>query len=93
MLNRVAPQAPPALALTGVETALLDRLVPDRESPRSQARPALSPYLTKVARLGGYLARGKDPPPGNMVIWRGLSQLTDIVLGATLMQPSPAVGK
>jgi hypothetical protein len=22
-----------------------------------------------------------DPPPGNTVIWRGLSRLTDIVLG------------
>jgi hypothetical protein len=92
MLNRVAPQAPPALALTGVETALLDRLVPDKESPRSR-RQALSPYLTKLARLGGYLARSRDPPPGTMVIWRGLSRLTDIVLGATLRQPSPAVGK
>lgn len=93
MLNRVAPQAPPALALTGVETALLDRLVPDpdKASPRSKGQ-ALSPYLTKLARLGGYLARSRDPPPGTMVIWRGLSRLTDIVLGATL-QPSPAVGK
>jgi hypothetical protein len=92
MLNRVSPQAPSALALTGVETALLDRLVLDKRSPRS-GRQALSPCLTKVARLGGYLARSRDPPPGTMVIWRGLSRLTDIVLGATLMQTSPAVGK
>lgn len=34
MPNRIAPQASPALALTGVETALLDRLVPDKERPR-----------------------------------------------------------
>jgi len=31
--------------------------------------------------LGGYLARSSDPPPGNVVIWRGLSRLTDIELG------------
>lgn len=30
---------------------------------------------------GGYLARTHDPPPGNTVIWRGLSRLTDIELG------------
>jgi len=36
------------------------------------------PYLT---RLGGYLARAKDPPPGNTVMWRGVSRLTDIELG------------
>ncbi|MBI1777533.1 MAG: hypothetical protein HYR63_22200, partial [Proteobacteria bacterium] len=36
----------------------------------------------KIARLGGYLARANDPPPGNTVMWRGLSRLTDIALGA-----------
>jgi alpha-glucosidase len=38
-------------------------------------------YITKLARLGGYLARAHDPPPGNTVIWRGMSRLTDIELG------------
>lgn len=41
----------------------------------------LSAYLTKRARLGGYLAKSKDPPPGNMVMWRGLSRLKDIGIG------------
>jgi hypothetical protein len=36
--------------------------------------------LTKIARLGGYLARANDPPPGNTFMWRGLSRLTDIEL-------------
>ena len=39
---------------------------------------------SKIARLGGYLARAKDPPPGNIVMWRGLTRLNDITLGATL---------
>lgn len=81
MLNRSAPDAPPALALTATEVALLDRLVNDKPKPR---RKTLSHYLTKVARLGGYLARAKDPPPGNTVMWRGLSRLTDITLGAVV---------
>jgi hypothetical protein len=42
---------------------------------------SLSFYLTKMARLVGYLARSRDPPPGSLVIWRGLSRLTDIELG------------
>jgi hypothetical protein len=37
--------------------------------------------LTKIARLGGYLARAQDAPPGHLVMWRGLSRLTDIELG------------
>lgn len=44
----------------------------------------LGSYLIKLARLGGFLARSSDPPPGNMVIWRGLSRLADIQLGAAI---------
>ena len=79
MLNRAAPAAPPDIALTKIEIGLLDSLIKDR-GPRR--RKTLSHYLTKLARLGGYLARANDPPPGNTVIWRGLSRLTDIELGA-----------
>ena len=81
MMNRVAPVAPPSVALTRVETQLLDRLLP--EVPKRR-KATLSTYLIKIARLGGYLARTKDPPPGNIVMWRGLSRLTDIELGFLL---------
>jgi hypothetical protein len=81
MLNRSAPDALPTLALTATEIALLDRLVNDRSQTRCKT---ISHYLTKIARLGGYLARANDPPPGNTVMWRGLSRLTDIALGAAV---------
>jgi hypothetical protein len=57
------------VALTRTEINLLDRLVNDRGKafPR---RKTIGTYLTKIARLGGYLARATDPPPGNMVMWR-----------------------
>ena len=45
---------------------------------------SLATSLAKLARLGGYLARAGDSPPGNRVIWRGLSRLTDIELGFTI---------
>jgi hypothetical protein len=80
MLNRSAPNAQPTLALTPTEIVVLDRLVNDR----SHRGKTLSHYLTKIARLGGYLARTSDPPPGNTVMWRGLSRLTDIALGAVV---------
>ncbi|WP_283812837.1 IS4 family transposase [Bradyrhizobium cytisi] len=78
MLDRSAPDAPPTLVLTATEIGVLDRLVNDKP----KARKTLSHYLIKIARLGGYLARASDPPPGNTVMWRGLSRLTDIALGA-----------
>jgi hypothetical protein len=82
MINRSLPQAEPDLVLTKLEIKLLDQLVPNRGPPPTGT--SLSKYLTKIARLGGYLARANDPPPGNIVMWRGLARLTDIKLGATL---------
>jgi hypothetical protein len=80
MMNRCAADAPPELALTKVEIQLLDQRVKDK--PGQAAPPkTLSTYLIKVARLGGYLARAKDPPPGNQVIWKGMSRLMDMELG------------
>jgi hypothetical protein len=81
MMNRVAPVASPMVALTRIETQLLDRLVPTTPERR---KATLSTYLIKIARLGGYLARRSDSPPGNTVMWRGLSRLTDIELGFLL---------
>ena len=91
MMRRVAPDAAAKLVLTGVGIALLDRLVPDKghEPPGAGT---LSSYLIKLARLGGYLARAKDPPPGSTVMWRGLSRLTDIKLGVMLADASPRCG-
>ena len=83
MLNRVEPNLEPALVLSELETSILDRLIPNPAHHPPTAR-TLSLYLTKIARLGGYLARAKDPPPGNIVMWRGLSRLSDIAIGATL---------
>jgi hypothetical protein len=80
MFNRSASDAPALIAFTDTECRLLDHLVPDKPKSNS-ARKSLSSYIVKVARLGGFLARASDSPPGNMVMWRGLSRLTDIVLG------------
>lgn len=81
MMNRVDPCAPPDLVFTPLELQLLDRLHTHGTDPPGEG---LSAYCIKLARLGGYLARAHDRPPGNMVIWRGVSRLTDIQLGFLL---------
>jgi hypothetical protein len=86
MINRVAPDTQPQSAFTEAEISVIDRAVRDR--PTLPAEKTLSHYLLKVACLGGYLARARDRPPGNTVMWRGWSRLMDIMLGANLMQPS-----
>jgi len=66
-----------------LELDLLDRVKPETTGANA-ADKTLSHYLTKIARLGGYLGRSNDPPPGNIVMWRGLARLTDITLGSSL---------
>ncbi|MCP4184181.1 MAG: hypothetical protein GY761_12835 [Hyphomicrobiales bacterium] len=83
MINRSAPMASPQLALTDVEITTPDRLQHDKEL---NSIKSLSCYIIRIARLGGYLARVDDPPPGNMVIWRGWRRLNDIMLGATIAE-------
>jgi hypothetical protein len=68
MASRATPEAPAELALTDEEVEILDRLSWDTEPP---TRRTLSHYLVAIAKLGGYLARAKDPPPGNMVAGAG----------------------
>ena len=82
MINRVAENAKPEIAFTPLEINLLHRLTPRRSAKKPAA--TLRDCLTQLARLGGYLARAGDSPPGNMVIWRGMTRLTDIELGFQL---------
>jgi len=79
MLNRTRPHASPDEAFTELDQYLLDELLPDK--PIASTRPTLAHSIVKLARLGGYLARSHDSPPGNTVMWRGLFRLTDIELG------------
>jgi hypothetical protein len=81
MLNRSTRQAKAAIAFTPLEIKLLNRLAPERQHPGSDRPPSLQSCLLQLARLGGYLNRAGDAPPGNTVIWRGMSRLTDIEIG------------
>jgi hypothetical protein len=86
MSNRVNPDAPAEMALTRPEIQIFDRLETSTAA-HSEARtpkPTVSRYLVAIAKLGGYLGRTNDPPPGNTVLWRGLTRLTDIHLGYEL---------
>ncbi len=80
IINRVSRTASPFLALTNIEINLLDNL----SKKNVKKKKDLSHYLLIIAKLGGYLDRSNDGPPGNIVMWRGLSRLTDIRLGFDL---------
>lgn len=79
MVQRTDPEITAQAAITVQERRVLDKLfgIPEKAGN-------LSTYLIRIARLGGYLARASDPPPGNTVMWRGVTRLTDIHLGFLL---------
>jgi len=81
MVNRVSSSLPARLVFTNTELKLLEHLVPTRRRARGKT---VGDFLTRLARLGGYLDRARDGPPGNMVLWRGMARLTDIHIGYCL---------
>lgn len=81
MVHRTNPKTSADTVFTETEIAILNHVSGDSEQslPKNVAH-----YLLVVAKLGGYLARKHDGPPGNTVIWRGLSRLTDIHFGVEI---------
>lgn len=63
------------------EMKLLEHLEPMKDDSESRS---VGDFLIRLAKLGGFLGRSRDAPPGNMVLWRGIARLTDIHLGFSL---------
>jgi hypothetical protein len=81
MINRISPGSTAKTVFTETEMRLLDHLI---SAKNKSQKKTIKKYLTLLAKLGGYLDRSHDPPPGNMVVWRGFRRLTDIHLGFSL---------
>ncbi|WP_347336739.1 IS4 family transposase [Bradyrhizobium neotropicale] len=86
MSARAQPDARPETVLTPAEIETLDRIDAARSKPRILRR-TLATYLLQIAMLGGYLARTRDHPPGNIVVWRGLTKLQDVAFGIAIGSP------
>ena len=83
MINRSAPDVDAGIVFTECEQEILDFPIPNRV-PSLPGSNMLGIYLIKVAKLGGYLTRGCDPPPVNTVMWRGMARLIDITFGSEI---------
>ena len=69
----------------------LDGCRTESHAVRCQVQPSPPPQtlhdaLHMLAKLGGYLARVHDPPPGNLILWRGLAPLTNTQIGFLIAQ-------
>jgi len=77
---RVNPDCPCSTVLEDHEWRALYIATHHRAVPHGYI-PSLTDAVLWIAKLGGYLGRKSDSPPGIIVLWRGLSRLNDIAFG------------
>jgi hypothetical protein len=78
MASRTAPKLSCETAFAPQEWKATYLVVKRKRPPRRP--PPLAEILVMVARLGGYLARKGDGPPGPKAVWIGLQRVQDFVL-------------
>lgn len=76
-LGRETPAVPCTVYFEEHEWKALWAYVTKQPEP-PPAPPSLQVAMEQVARLGGWLGRASDGPPGVQVLWRGLERLDDI---------------
>jgi len=86
---RKRPDAPCTVVFSDVEWQILCRYYTGTAPPDEP--PRLKDVILWLAQMGGFLGRKNDGEPGVKVLWRGLTRMQDIVIGALLM--SGDVGK
>jgi hypothetical protein len=90
---RLEPEAPADDEFSNEELDVLRRYrqehLPDHDHGPLQS---IGEAVYVLARIGGYLGRRHDGPPGAQVIWRGLRGLHDLVRGYRLAHAVPPSG-
>ena len=78
MMGRTVPELSCEAAFAPEEWKAAYLVTKRKKPPRRP--PSLGEILVMVARLGGYLARKGDGPPGPKAIWIGLQRVRDFAL-------------
>jgi len=83
LIARTDPAAPCSTLLADHEWKVLF-LKANKNKPLPKKPPHIGDVVIWVAKLGGYLARGNDGPPGTITLWRGWKRLADLTEGWNL---------
>ncbi len=81
LFGREMPELPGDVLFSDNEIEVINRLAVKWRAP---APENLGDYVIYTARLGGYLNRKNDGPPGVEVLWKGLTKLIHIAMGFEL---------
>ena len=80
LLARTDPTLPCTQFLSEQEWTVLSIKSQGKGRPPREA-PRIAEALVWIAKLGVYLARKNDGPPGTLVLWRGWKRLMDLTEG------------
>jgi hypothetical protein len=85
LLGREVPELPAEVLFSDLEIEVLQAY-----SNANGLKPPtnLGETVGLVARLGGYLGRKHDPPPGHQLLWQGYHDLTNMCRGYALLRPT-----
>jgi hypothetical protein len=83
LLGREMPELPMELLLDDLEIRVLALISKQRGWTPPQN---LGEAVLTIARMGGYMKRKHDPPPGAELLWRGHRQLTLLSQGLGMAQ-------
>ena len=84
LLGREVPDLPCEVFFDDWEVKVLTAVAEEQKKGPLDRPLTLADAMTTVARMGGYLARPSDPPPGSKVLWRGFIYLGGMVDGFIL---------
>ena len=83
LLGRETPGLPAEVLFSDVELQTLRAYA----KKKGQKPPVLlGEAVRMVAKIGGYLGRKNDPPPGHQLIWQGYTVLQSMSLGFALKE-------
>jgi len=77
-LSRTSPNRPCTIYFEDMQWKALYCFLNKTRTPPNKT-PPLRDVVRWIAKLGGYLGRKSDPPPGTQVMWKGLQRADDIV--------------
>jgi hypothetical protein len=84
LLGREVPELPAEVVFSDLEIEVLQAYA---NANGLKPPTNLGETVRLVARLGGYLGRKHDPPPGHQLMWHGYRTLTNMCEGYALRPP------
>ena len=83
LLGRETPQLPAEVLFSDIELRTLKAYAKKKGiTPPS----VLGEAVRLVAKIGGYLGRNNDPPPGHQLLWQGYTVFQFMCLGFALLE-------